>query len=140
MHQRIEQFLDVSHVTYRVWHDKDMPFAIKAPADFANAVQYDYCRITKTLLLRANEQDSFCLVVAPFNRRVNFRMMSKALGVQRVQLATLEELSRVLGYPPTAVSPLGAGPLPIFLDRDLLEYPTVLIGFRSNWCRNRDFA
>jgi Cys-tRNA(Pro)/Cys-tRNA(Cys) deacylase len=128
MHKNIRAFLDRSVVEYRVHFHEEMPVAIRSPRDFAQALGYDVSRITKTMLLRATDREEFCLVVLSSDRGMDLGRIAELLKVKRVQMAKKEELARILGYPPTGVSPLGAGSVPVFLDEGLMGLPTVLIG------------
>jgi Cys-tRNA(Pro)/Cys-tRNA(Cys) deacylase len=128
MHKNIRAILDASGAKYGVRFHKDMPIPIRSPQDFAQALGYDVGRITKTLLLRATDREEFCLVVLSSDKNVNLEKIAQLLKVKRVQMAKQEELARILGYPPTGVSPVGGGSLPVFIDESLVAFPTVLIG------------
>jgi Cys-tRNA(Pro)/Cys-tRNA(Cys) deacylase len=67
-------------------------------------------------------------VVVPSNKRVNLNKIAGILHVKRLQLADKEELSYLLAYPPTAVSPIGANSIPVLIEENLLRYPTILVG------------
>lgn len=127
MNERIERLLRDHNVTYIVRKHRDMHTPISTPGDFARALGYDHSRITKTLLLRSGD-NAFCIVVTSYQCRVTFEVIGKELGVKRMQLASPEQLSRVLGYPPKGVSPLGGDDLPVFIDNNLFAYETILIG------------
>jgi Cys-tRNA(Pro)/Cys-tRNA(Cys) deacylase len=128
MHKTIKTILDGSGVEYRVRFHKDMPIPIRSPHDFAQVLGYDVGRITKTLLLRATDREEFCLVVLSSDKSANLEKVAQLLKAKRVQMAKKEELARILGYPPTGVSPIGGGSLPVFIDESLMGCPTVLIG------------
>lgn len=128
VHSGIEAILEESGVPYQAHFHEEMPFPIRSPDDFARALGYDVARITKTMLLRATDQQQFCLVVLSSNRSMNVERVAELLGVKRVQMATEDELAHVLGYPPTGVSPIGAGSTPVFIDEGITVFPTALIG------------
>lgn len=128
MHDRIEKILDESGVSYRVRYHKDFPTPIQSPQDFANALGYEISRITKTLLLQAKDQEKFCLVVISSNKRVNLAKVAELMACKRMQMVDQETLLRVLDYPPTGVSPIGAGAIPVLMDEGLMKFETVLVG------------
>src|ERR1700687_3554515 len=101
MHERIKKILDDSCPTYRVRPHKDLLIPILSPQDFASALGYDINRITKTLLLRATDREMFCLAVLSSNKRVNLEKVAGTLQLKRIQMASKQELSKTLGYPPT---------------------------------------
>jgi Cys-tRNA(Pro)/Cys-tRNA(Cys) deacylase len=128
VHKKVQAALESSGVSYRTQRHKDLPIEIRSPHDFARALGYDLERITKTLLLRSTERDEFAVAVLSINKRVQLEKIAELLQTKRVQLATREELSRILDYPPTGVSPIGAGALPVIIDAGIMEFPTVLVG------------
>jgi Cys-tRNA(Pro)/Cys-tRNA(Cys) deacylase len=128
VHENVEAVLEGSGVLYQVHLHQDMPFPIRSPDDFARALGYDMARITKTLLLRATDGQEFCLVVLSSNKNTDLARVAELLGVKRVQMAAKEDLTRVLGHPPTGVSPIGAGSIPVLLDEGIMEFPSVLVG------------
>jgi len=115
-------------VSYRTQRHKDLQIDIRSPHDFARALGYELDRITKTLLLRSTERDEFAVVVLSINKRVQLERIAELLQTKRVQMATKEELSTILDYPPTGASPLGADPLSVIIDSGLMDFPTVLVG------------
>lgn len=128
MHEKVESELQASGIPYKVRLHSDAPFPIRRPLDFARALGYDVVRITKTLLLRATDREEFCLVVLASDKNTDLAKVAQLLGVSRVQMAKAEELADVLGYPPTGVSPLGAGSIPVLIDMGIMGFPTVLVG------------
>jgi Cys-tRNA(Pro)/Cys-tRNA(Cys) deacylase len=63
------------------------------------------------------------------DRRLNFKATASAIGTNRVEAASPEDLQARRGYPRNGVSPLGlAEDITVVVDRLLLDYPTVLIG------------
>lgn len=128
MHERVRAALESSAAAYVERFHKDVPVTVRSPADFAKALGRELGSITKTILLRAVGEDAFCLVVLSSDKRMDMDKVAAAAGVKRVQMASRQELSLALGYPPTGVSPIGAGGIPVLMDEGLMCYPTVLIG------------
>jgi len=128
MHANVETILKNSLVTWTLRRHSDYG-EIKSPFYFAHALNMDIGRISKTLFLRATGvQSKFVLAVCPISAKLNIPVVSAALNCRRVELANPVELAQTLGYPSRGVSPLGAGALPVLIDENLFEFPTILIG------------
>ncbi len=69
------------------------------------------------------------MLLIPGSGRASWARLRKTLGVSRLTTATPEEVLRVTGYEPGAVSPFGLPqPMHILADRGLLEHEAVSIG------------
>jgi Cys-tRNA(Pro)/Cys-tRNA(Cys) deacylase len=128
MHERIKDLLEEAQIPFRLRLHRELPIPIRSPSDFAIALGYEHKRIAKTILLRNQARSVFCLATLPAKSRLNLTAIADNLQSGRLELASSEELSQVLGYPPMSVSPLGATGIAVFLDRHLTECETVLIG------------
>lgn len=85
-------------------------------------------QIVRSLIFRL-EDGSFVLLLMPGPGKVSWPKLRDYLNVSRVTTARLEEVERVTGYPPGAVSPLGlTEPMRILADRSLLDLEVVSIG------------
>jgi prolyl-tRNA editing enzyme YbaK/EbsC (Cys-tRNA(Pro) deacylase) len=80
-------------------------------------------QIAKSLLF-VSKQRRFYLVVCPGDRKVSSSKL-KALVGEKTRLAGPGETLEVTGFPPGGVCPFGLEGLPLYLDRRLLDYPTV---------------
>lgn len=85
-------------------------------------------QIIRSLVFRT-EAGSFVMLLIPGQGRASWPRLRQALGVSRLTTASPEELIRVTGYEPGAVSPFGLPqPLRLLADRGLLEHEMVSIG------------
>ncbi len=85
-------------------------------------------QIVRSLLFRL-EDGTFVLVLAPGPAKVSWPSLRRHLGVTRLTTAPPEEVRRVTGYEPGAVSPFGLpSPLRILADRGLLAQAVVSVG------------
>jgi prolyl-tRNA editing enzyme YbaK/EbsC (Cys-tRNA(Pro) deacylase) len=74
-------------------------------------------------------QDGSFLVLVAGPGKVSWPRLRRHLGVSRLTTAMPEEVRRVTGYEPGAVSPIGlASPLRILADRGLVAHDVVSIG------------
>jgi Cys-tRNA(Pro)/Cys-tRNA(Cys) deacylase len=61
-------------------------------------------------------------------KKVDFRELANVMGVKRVEVAPAADLANVAGYPERGVSPIGLGGLPVFMDEELFNFATILVG------------
>lgn len=80
-------------------------------------------RIAKALLLKGKD-GRFTLVVCPGDKRISSGNLKRAIG-SKVSMSTAEETEAVTGFKPGGVCPFGIPDIPILLDRDLGNYPTI---------------
>jgi prolyl-tRNA editing enzyme YbaK/EbsC (Cys-tRNA(Pro) deacylase) len=125
---RIIDALDVAGLTYRVHCHDNYPLPIRVPKDFADALGYAVGRITKTLFLKSRDDARYYLVICSMDKRVDLRGLAAKLGTGRLELAPLADLQRLVGYPPTSVTPIAVAGIPVFMDETLFQFPTVLTG------------
>ncbi|HYO48747.1 MAG TPA: YbaK/EbsC family protein [Chloroflexia bacterium] len=128
MHPRVAETLMSAGLPYRVYRHADFPDPIRTPADFAHALGYEPGRIAKSLFFRCQPSGQYCILVCPSTMRADLRQLAQYIWCRRIQFAGSEELLASLDYPPTGVSPLGAGAVPVFMDEALMAFPTVLVG------------
>jgi len=113
----------------KVYDHRKLAAEIRTPADFAAALGYPVERIAKTLFLCSPDRQAYAAAVCSVSRRLDFKSAAGAIGVDRVELASAEDLRVKTGYPRNGVSPLGLPDgISVVLDRPLLDYPSILIG------------
>lgn len=132
MHARVAEILKSNSIEFRIHRHADYDRKINSPQDFADALGYDLCRITKTLYVRCKSSDVHAVIVCPMGRKADMRGVAAELGCSKVQIAPSSELQDELGYPSGSVSPVGIGEMPVFMDESLFSMPTILIGAGEN--------
>ena len=125
---RIIAALEAADVSYRVHCHDDYPAPIRVPKDFANALGYVEGRITKSLFMKYRDSERYCMLVCGMDKRVDLRSLAARLDAGRLEMAPLTDLQRIVGYPPTSVTPIAVANVPVFMDEALLQFPTVLTG------------
>lgn len=125
---RIIAELEAAGMAYRVHCHDDYPAPIRVPKDFANALGYVEGRITKSLFMKHRDSERYCMVVCGMDKRIDLRSLAARLDAGRLEMAPLTDLQRLVGYPPTSVTPIAVTGVPVFMDEDLLQFPTVLTG------------
>lgn len=126
--QRIIDALDAAGIVHQAHCHDDFDRPIRAPKDFADALGYELARITKTLFLKSRDEDRHYLVVCSMDKRVDLPGLAARLGAKRLEMASLADLQRLVGYPPTSVTPIAVHDIPVFMDETVLGYSTVLTG------------
>ncbi|MGH2516743.1 MAG: aminoacyl-tRNA deacylase [Ktedonobacterales bacterium] len=128
MHPQVSAALDAAQVAYTERRHADYPATIASPADFAAALGYAVERISKTLFLRASDQQAYAAVTCSVVKKLDLPALAAHFGWRRAQVASRDELLAATGYQPTGVSPLGIANCPVVLDAGLFDFPTILIG------------
>ena len=59
---------------------------------------------------------------------MNLREVARQLGAKRLEMASLAELQRHVGHPPTSVTPIAVAGIPVYIDRALMQHPSILTG------------
>jgi Cys-tRNA(Pro) deacylase len=125
---RVVDALDAAGVAHDAHCHDDFDRPIRAPKDFADALGYELARITKTLFLVSRDEGRHILVVCGMDKRVDLPGLASRLGTGRLEMAPLVDLERLVGYPPTSVTPIAVDDIPVFVDETLLRHATVLTG------------
>jgi Cys-tRNA(Pro) deacylase len=85
-------------------------------------------QVIRSILFRL-AADEYVMVLMPGPRQISWKALRSLLNLNRVTMASDEELLAVTGYRPGTVTPLGLpGPLRILADRSLLALPEVSLG------------
>lgn len=126
LHPRVRASLHRAGVQYKIHRHVDQPFPIQGPTDFARALGYPVERITKSLFLRCRCHNKYFVVVCPATKRLRLSRLAVILGCKAIELASLDELEILLGYPSQGVPPVAVGSTQVLMDEELLEHQTVL--------------
>jgi Cys-tRNA(Pro)/Cys-tRNA(Cys) deacylase len=109
----------------------DCPFPIRSPEDFARCLDRPLESILKSLFLEVSDVDRparFAIAVCPMPARADLAILARHWNVKRVRLAGRADLEAMLGYPPTGVSPLGAGVWHTVIEDSAFAHEKVLVG------------
>jgi len=121
-------YLQKNHIAYKVYRHSVFEKPIVRPQDFAEVLDYDVARISKALFVRDPDRTHYAILVCGATRKVDMAAIAARLGVARLVMADLEELSQKVGHPPLAVTPIGIEGIPVYMDADLFRFPTILTG------------
>jgi Cys-tRNA(Pro)/Cys-tRNA(Cys) deacylase len=75
----------------------------------ASHLGIDLADVVKTMVLRLSDS-AFVIVLVPGDQVLSWSKVRRALGVNRVSIATAAVAVSVTGYPKTGISPLGHAP------------------------------
>jgi Cys-tRNA(Pro) deacylase len=90
----------------------------------ADAIGASLGQIVKSLVFLADDQPILVLASGP--NRTDTAKLARQAGAREVRRASAEQVQAATGFAIGGVPPLGhPQPLPIYLDRDLLQYDTV---------------
>jgi len=129
LHRNVYAAIRGLEAACKVHDHRELATEISSPSDFAIALGYPVERIAKTLFLCSQDRQAYAAAVCSVSRRLDFKSAAGAIGVNRVEAASAEDLKAKTGYPRNGVSPLGlADGISVVVDSLLLDYPTVLIG------------
>lgn len=85
-------------------------------------------QIVRSLLFRM-EDSSYVLLLMPGPQPVDWPKLRHHLGVRRITTASREEVQRITGFEPGAVSPFGLQRrLPLLADRTILDMKKISLG------------
>jgi len=90
----------------------------------ADAIGVSLGQIVKSLVFLADDQPILVLASGP--NRADTAKLTRQAGAREVRRASAEEVQAATGFVIGGVPPLGhPRPLPVYFDRDLLQYDTV---------------
>ncbi len=120
----LEAFLRKRNLWYRIVHK---PETIHT-ADAADVTGIELHRITKNLV-SITDRGEYVLLVAPGDRRVNFKAAAKALNFRRVRLVPFDQAEEISGYPPGGTPSIGhKTKMKVVVDESILKFKTVYCG------------
>jgi Cys-tRNA(Pro) deacylase len=121
----VTRALDEAHVRFTL-HLHDHPIHSLEQAASERGLRPE--QIVRSLVFRS-EDGTFIMVLAPGPRQVSWPKLRRHLAVSRLTTASPDEVERVTGYVPGAVSPLGLpSPMRVLADRRLNDEEQVSIG------------
>jgi Cys-tRNA(Pro) deacylase len=100
--QRVTEFLSVSGAEVRVEEFPEGTHTAEAAAEAAGCAVGE---IVKTLVFEGGGRSVVALV--PGDRRADSQKIARALGVDKVRVATPERVRELTGFDPGAVAPFG---------------------------------
>lgn len=142
--ERVCAFLDDMHIRYEV---TEHPAVHDMAALRALQLPHPDC-VAKNLFVRDDKRRNYYLITVKGDKRADLKALRRRCGTRPLSMAGEEELGRILGLAPGAVTPFGVlndaeRRTHVFLDEDFLQ-PPALIGIHPNentatlWLRTED--
>jgi Cys-tRNA(Pro) deacylase len=103
---------------------RHFPEGTRTAEEAARAVGGELGQIVKSLVFMADARPIVCLVSG--SNRLDVGRLRSLTGAEKVTRAEAEQVREATGYAVGGVPPFGhRQPLPVYCDRDLLQYKTV---------------
>lgn len=114
----------ISHKVHSYQHDPAIASYGREAADKLGA---DPRRVFKTLVTLLDDK-IFAVAVVPVTSSLNLKLLAKAAGAKRAEMADKGMVERVSGYVLGGVSPLGQKKrLATFIDHSARDFDTILV-------------
>lgn len=103
----------------------EMPASTRTAEEAARAIGCSVAQIAKSIVFKASESGGAVLVIASGVNRVNEKAVAASLG-ENIERASPDFVRESTGFAIGGVPPCGhARPLPVFIDRDILDLGVV---------------
>jgi Cys-tRNA(Pro)/Cys-tRNA(Cys) deacylase len=130
IHTHAIRALDELHVPYEVVM---LAHKVRHLDDAADERGLPPSGLVKTLLARdagsAVGARRYVIAIVRGDQRLSLKKLARLVGVKALEMAPLEDVPRITGYEPGAVSPAGLrrNDIPIYVDRHILDQPRISV-------------
>lgn len=119
------KYLDMAGIQYKIFHHSHLPVSLAEAAHERDQVED---QVIRSILFRLQE-GQYLLFLTPGSKQIPWKGLRRALSINRITLATEEEVKEQTGYKIGTVSPFGIPPtIRIIADRSIFIFETVSIG------------
>lgn len=119
------KYLDRTGIQYKIFHHSHLPESLAEAARERDQVED---QIIRSILFRLQE-GQYLLFLTPGPKQIPWKGLRRTLNLNRITLATEEEVKEQTGYKIGTVSPFGISPaIRIIADRSILNHEVVSIG------------
>jgi Cys-tRNA(Pro)/Cys-tRNA(Cys) deacylase len=116
-----------SKIPFKVHEYRHDPSSESYGLEAAEKLGIPKTRVFKTLIV-ALDGKTLAVCIVPVSAMLNMKLMAKAAGGKRAEMATKSEVERATGYILGGVSPLGQKKrLRTFIDSSAENYPTIFV-------------
>ncbi|MDO6693435.1 Cys-tRNA(Pro) deacylase [Aliiglaciecola sp. 3_MG-2023] len=114
----------IQFTVHQYQHDADAKsFGLEA----AEKLGLDEEQVFKTLVVEFDGKE-LAVAILPVNTSLNMKLMAKALGAKKAQMANKADVERTTGYVLGGVSPLGQKKrLKTIIDGNAQKFPTIFV-------------
>lgn len=103
MEIQVYQKLEALGIEYLAYQHEPSP-TVEHVATLDQGIRGRHC---KNLFLKNSKADQLYLLIAPYDKAVDLKCVSRIMGTTRLSFADAETMQRYLGLEPGAVSPFG---------------------------------
>ncbi len=119
--ERVKKALEDLDLPYQV---QELPRSTRTAVEAAAAVNSNVGQIVKSLVFQTAQKEPLLILTSGSNQ-VDEKMVSDTIGTQ-IRFADADFVRQQTGFAIGGVSPYGlANEIPIYIDRDLLQYPVI---------------
>jgi len=114
----------IQYQVHQYQHDTNaVSYGLEAAEKLALAPE----QVFKTLVVQLDTKQ-LAVAVLPVNLQLNMKLMAKALGAKKAEMANANDVMRSTGYVLGGVSPLGQKkPLPTVIDSSAQQFDTIYV-------------
>jgi Cys-tRNA(Pro)/Cys-tRNA(Cys) deacylase len=124
-HSPATDFLDNLHIQYRIFHHLGVLTSLEQAARERNQ-QPD--QVIRSILFRL-PGDQFFMCLAAGSQQLSWKAIRQYLETSRLTLASDDEVIKVTGYRPGAVSPFGhLSAIRMLADSNVFQFPEISVG------------
>jgi Cys-tRNA(Pro)/Cys-tRNA(Cys) deacylase len=121
--QKVLDVLRENKIKYTVLRHKDYG-EVKLAQDFARLSQIPIEQIAKSVLLKGKE--GYVIAFLPVVDKVDMGVITRLSGINRLQVAPLEELYEVTGYERFATTAIGLD-MPVVVHEGILKFDRIYV-------------
>jgi len=120
-------FVKKSKIHYVVHEYSHDPAEESYGLEAANKLNIAEARVFKTLVVSTGVKE-LVVAIVPVSSKLNMKLIAKAVGVKKANMADASDVERSTGYVLGGVSPLGQKKkLKTVIDSSAIEYPTIFV-------------
>ena len=114
-------------ITYTVHHYQHDPASASYGLEAAEKLGLNPAQVFKTLVLQLDAKQ-LAVALLPVNQQLSMKLVAKALGAKKAEMASAGDVMRSTGYVLGGVSPLGQKKrLPTLIDRSATQFSTIYV-------------
>ncbi|MBU1312112.1 MAG: Cys-tRNA(Pro) deacylase [Gammaproteobacteria bacterium] len=114
-------------IAYTVHHYQHDPAALSYGLEAAEKLGVKPEQVFKTLVVQL-EGKQLAVAVLPVNQQLSMKLLAKALGAKKAEMANAHDVMRSTGYVLGGVSPLGQKkPLPTVIDSSAQQFERIFV-------------
>ena len=124
--QKVEEFLKKNKIRYQLYSHPPV-YTVTQAEEYTSKIPG---KGAKNLFLKSKKGERYFLFILPGEKRANLKEFAKKVEVKKVSFASPQELKKILGVTPGAVSPFNIindkeKRVEIFIDREIYEAPFI---------------